>query len=121
MTTVIGWLATIAFLIAATLFGCYYHRVWHDLLMMPEPFTAWFSRIALAHPLFWWGGVATFALIAVLTAYFGLAWERLLGIISTGFFAWFIPHIIENVQKISSEYLHAEAGRMGYNLRWFGK
>jgi len=32
-----------------------YYRFWHRYCQETEPFTRHFSRIAEAHPLFWWG------------------------------------------------------------------
>jgi hypothetical protein len=93
MKEIMGWASTIILICAGVLIACNYRKFWHDLLRMTEPFTAWFSRIASWHPLFFWGGVFTLAAAAILTAYFGNTWARVQGIAWTGFFAWFMAHI----------------------------
>ena len=70
-----------------------YHWFWSTLLEMTEPFTHWFARIAKHHPLFWWGGVFTFAVVSIMTALFAPWYWRITGLVFTGFFSWFIPHI----------------------------
>ena len=82
-----------------------YRLVWHDWLCMLEPFTYWFARISKAHPIFWWGGVATACAVVIATVFMMWLW-RITGIIGTAFFGWFIPHIIDaaNRQCAVNEY-----------------
>ena len=110
------------FLIAATLIALNYKRIWHDWLKMPKPFTYVFCEWAVSSPWAWWGGVALFFILSFLTAYFGESWQRILGICWTGFFAWFCPHILQNIQVSSVIWKMAtpKYDRLVKNLRWFG-
>lgn len=124
MSTIIGWLGMVVFLIAAVLIACHYRHVWHDLFHMSEPFTHYFSLMAVSSPFAWWGSVAFLMVLAVLTAWFGEAWQRIMGIAWTGFFVWFIPHIIQHIQNEAETMYHELLLKFGdqkacRNMRYF--
>ena len=99
MSSWFGWmldLFTFTLVVYLSIPGHYY-LLWCKLLQHKEPFTRWFSRIAEAHPLFWWGGVGTLVLLSLAACLFGVPWLRVYGLMWTGFFCWFCPHILDYV------------------------
>jgi hypothetical protein len=97
MFDVIGWISLIFFIIAGSLIAACYPFVWHRIFQRPEPWTPQFARMAEAWP---WPSiifVALQVLAAIAINIWGNTWERIFGLIGVGFYAWFIPHIIQYV------------------------
>lgn len=96
--SILGLIVDLFSVIAIILISRRYHWFWHVLLQMDEPFTRWFSRIAEAHPIFWWGGNGTFALCSFITAVFAPWSWRILGLVASVFMGWFVPHILDYIK-----------------------
>jgi hypothetical protein len=60
-----------------------YHWFWNDLMQRDEPYTKQASRIAEAHPTFFYGSIGTFVLLCLV----GLT-----------FAGWFIYHILDYIK-----------------------
>ena len=86
-------------LLAILIIAPRYHWFWHDVCGMEEPFTYWFSRFCVEHPWVWWSAIAILAGLSLYAA-IALPWYwRISGVVATGFFGWFIPHIIVAAQR----------------------
>ena len=89
-----GWLIIFGFVGWSALSAIFYQFIWWDLLQRYEPISAQLGRICAKRPWLWYsiniiilGGVIVAAILAPW-------WIRVICVLITGFFGWFLPHIV---------------------------